>query len=103
MIEKHIRWKKTKNGFHHHDLKLQLYGAGVKHLKTITIHIMPNISQIKGNHTLKFGQVIAYNKINIFVSKIMQKMKKGDQFQTSLSFKKALYEAKASGLELSFN
>ena len=30
-------------------------------------------------------------------------MMQGDQFQTSLFFKKALYEAKANGLHLSFN
>ena len=27
---------------------------------------MPNILQIKGNQTMKFGQLIEYNKINIF-------------------------------------
>ena len=35
-------------------------------LKTILIHILPNISQSKGNHTMKFGQLVEYNKINIF-------------------------------------
>ena len=30
-------------------------------------------------------------------------MRQGDQFHTSLFFKKALYEVKASGLQLSFN
>ena len=34
----------------------------------------------------------------------MQKMRQGDQFQTSFCFfKKALYEVKACGLQLSFN
>ena len=33
----------------------------------------------------------------------MQKMRQGDQFQTSLFFKKAEYEEKASGLQLSIN
>ena len=36
-------------------------------LKTIAIHILPNISQSKGNQTMKFGQVIDYNKRNIFL------------------------------------
>ena len=34
--------------------------------QTITIHILPNISRIKGNQALKFGQVIEYNNRNIF-------------------------------------
>ena len=32
----------------------------------ITIHILPNISKIKGNHTMKFGQIIEYNMRNVF-------------------------------------
>ena len=36
-------------------------------LQTIAIHILPNISQIKENQAIKFGQLIKYNKINIFV------------------------------------
>ena len=35
-------------------------------LQTIAIHILPNISQSKGNQTMKPGQLINY-KINIFV------------------------------------
>ena len=31
-------------------------------LETVTIHILPNISQSKGNQTMKFGQLIEYNK-----------------------------------------
>ena len=30
--------------------------------QAITIHILPNISESKGNQTMKFGQVIEYNK-----------------------------------------
>ena len=29
-------------------------------LQTIAMHILPNISQIKGNSTMKFGQLIEY-------------------------------------------
>ena len=36
-------------------------------LQTIAIHILPNISQSKGSETMKFGQVIACNKRNIFL------------------------------------
>ena len=35
-------------------------------LQTIAIHKLPNISQSKGNQTMKFGQFIEYKKINIF-------------------------------------
>ena len=31
-------------------------------LLAMPIHILPNISQSKTNHTMKFGQLIAYNK-----------------------------------------
>ena len=36
-------------------------------LQTIAIHILPNISQSKGNQTMKFGQLIEHNNRNIFV------------------------------------
>ena len=36
-------------------------------LQTIAIHILPNISQIKENQAIKLGQLIKYNKINIFL------------------------------------
>ena len=39
-------------------------------LQTIAIHILPNISQSKGNQTMKFGQLIEYNKRNIFLQKL---------------------------------
>ena len=35
-------------------------------LQTIAIHILPNISQIKSNQTMKIGQLIEYNKRYIF-------------------------------------
>ena len=38
-------------------------------LQTIAIHILPNISQSKDNQTIKFGQLIEYNKRNIFFKK----------------------------------
>ena len=51
---------------------------------------------------MKFGQVIEYNKDKYFSSKIMQKMRKENQFHTSFFLKKALYEGKASGLQLRY-
>ena len=35
--------------------------------KAITSHILPNFSQSKDNQTMKFVQLIEYNKINIFL------------------------------------
>ena len=35
-------------------------------LQTIPVQILPNISQCKGNETMKFGQLIEHNKRNIF-------------------------------------
>ena len=42
-------------------------------LQTIAIHILSNISQSKGNQTMKFGQLIEYNKRNIFLQKLCGK------------------------------
>ena len=41
--------------------------------QTVTIHILHNILQTKGNQTMKFSQVIEYNKINIFLKKSCRK------------------------------
>ena len=42
-------------------------------LQTITIQILPNISQSKDNQTMKFGQLIENNKRNIFLKKLCGK------------------------------
>ena len=42
-------------------------------LQTIAIHILLNISQSKGNQKMKFGQLIEYNKKNIYLQKLCQK------------------------------
>ena len=36
-------------------------------LKATTIHLLPNISQIKGNQTMKFGYLIKNNQRNLFL------------------------------------
>ena len=41
--------------------------------QTIRIHILLNISQSKGSKTIKFGQLIEYNKKNIFLQKSCRK------------------------------
>ena len=37
--------------------------------KTFVIHILSNISRIKGNKTMKFEQLLDYNMRNIFLEK----------------------------------
>ena len=46
-------------------------------LQTIDIHVLPNISQSKGNQAMKFGQLIEYNKRNIFFQKLYEKWEAG--------------------------
>ena len=40
--------------------------------QTIAIHILANISQSKGNQTIKFGQLIKYNKRKIFLQNYVE-------------------------------
>ena len=42
-------------------------------LQTIAKHIFANISQSKGNQTMKSGQLNEYNKRNIFLQNICEK------------------------------
>ena len=42
-------------------------------LQTIAIHILANIAQSKSNQTMKFGQLIRYNKKKIFLQKLCRK------------------------------
>ena len=44
----------------------------------ITTHILLNISRIKDNQTMKFGQLIEHLPRNFFLRKIMQKMRQGN-------------------------
>ena len=43
-------------------------------LQTIAIHIIPNVSQSKGNQTMKFSQLIEYSIGNIFLQKLYGKL-----------------------------
>ena len=42
-------------------------------LQTIAVHILPDISQSKGNRTIRVSQLIEYNKRNIFLQKVCGK------------------------------
>ena len=37
------------------------------------MHILPNILRRKGNQTMKFGQLIEHNMVNIFLEKLYTK------------------------------
>ena len=57
----------------------------------------------KGNQTMKFGQLIEYNKKIFFFKNCAKNEARGLVPDLFLFFKKAQYEVKASGLWLSFN
>ena len=42
-------------------------------LQIIRMHILPNILESKAKQTMKFGQLIEHNKINIFLRKLYEK------------------------------
>ena len=52
--------------------------------QTIAIHILSNISQSKGNQTMKFGQLIDYNKRNTFLQKLCEKWGKETNYRPLL-------------------
>ena len=59
-------------------------------LQTVTIHILPNISQSKDNQTMKLGQLIEYNKRSISVQKLCGKWGKEASSRPFFIFKKSL-------------
>ena len=73
--------------------------------KTITIHTLASNSGSTSNQTIKFGQLIEYNQMNIFFffynfAENVSGRLVPDHF---LFFKKALSEVKENAMELSFN
>ena len=66
-------WSCRKNGLIRKIRLTSKFMTSQPGLQTIAIHILPNISQSKGNQTMKFGQLIEYNKRNIFLQKLCRK------------------------------
>ena len=64
---------------------------------------MHNISRSKGNQTMKLGQVIEYNNINIFFKNHAQNEVGRLVPDLFLFFKNVLYEVKSGGLQLNFD
>ena len=58
-------------------------------LQTFAIYILSNISQSKGNQTMKFVQLIEYNKGNIFLQKLCRKWGRETSSDLFLFFGKA--------------
>ena len=56
--------------------------------QTITIHILSNISRIKGKQTMEFGQLIEYNKENTFLQNLYRKW--GKETSSRPFFKKKI-------------
>ena len=66
-------WSCRENGLIRRIRLTSKFMASQPGLQTIVIHILLNISQSKGNQTMKFGQLIEYNKRNIFLQKVCRK------------------------------
>ena len=68
-------------------------------IKILTLH---NISRSKNNHTVRFGEVIEYNKINVFLQKSCRS--EASRLVPDFIFLKInLNEVKAGALQHSFN
>ena len=57
-------------------------------LQTVALQILCNISGSNRNQTIKFGQVLEYNKIIIFQQIILHKVTQGDYCQIFWFLKK---------------
>ena len=79
-------WSCRKNGLIKKIRLTSKFNTSQLGLQAIAIRILPNISQLKGNQTMKFGQLIEYNKRNIFLQKLCRKWGR----KTSLYFLKML-------------
>ena len=66
-------WSCRENGLIRKVRLTSKFMASQPGLQTIAIHILPNISQSKGNETVKFGQLIGYNKRDILLQKLWRK------------------------------
>ena len=66
-------WSCRENGLIRKVRLTSKFMASQPGLQTIAIHILLNISQSKGNQTIKFGQLIEYNKGNIVLQKVWRK------------------------------
>ena len=66
-------WSCRKNGLIRKLRLTSKFMTSEPGLETIAIYVLPNISQSKGNQTMKFGQLMEYNMGNIFLQKLCRK------------------------------
>ena len=66
-------WTCRKNGLSRRIKLGSKFMTSQPGLQTSAINILPNIPQSKGNQTIKFAQLIEYNKRNIFLQKLYGK------------------------------
>ena len=59
--------------------------------------MLPNISGSERNQTMKFVQVIKYNKRKTFLQKSRGKLRKKTSFRPLFFFENVIYKVKASG------
>ena len=86
-------WSCRKNGLIRKKsltLKFMMSQPGFLIAQTIAMHILPNISQSKGNQTMKFGQLIEYNKRQNFLQKLCRKWGRETSCRPLLIFWKSL-------------
>ena len=60
-------WSCRKNGLIRKIRLTSKFKTSEPRYQTIAIHMLPKISRSKGNQTVKLGQLIEYNKRNIFL------------------------------------
>ena len=66
-------WSGRKNGLIRKIRLTSKFMTSQPGSQTFAIHILLDISQSKGNQTMRFGQLIEYNKRNIFLQKLCGK------------------------------
>ena len=74
-------WSCRKNGSIRKIGITSKFMASQPGLQTVAIHILSSISKSKGNQTMKFGQLIEYNKRNIFLQNLCGKWGRETSFR----------------------
>ena len=70
---------------------------------TITIHILPNISRIKSNQAMTFGQLIEYSKRNILLQKSCRKWGRETSPRPLFIFWKSVIQGRSQCAAASFH
>ena len=83
-------WSCRKNGLIRKIGLISKFLTSQPGLQTIAIHILSNISQSKGNQKMKFGQLIEYNKRNVFLQRLCGKWGRETSSRPLFNFWKSL-------------